>query len=59
MKTLEVKLPSGGVFDDKVLPLPASSIAPHPVFSREYFLDLHKKVRLQGTYNYAGLKVKL
>ena len=29
------------------------------MFSKDYFLDLHQKVREHGTYNYAGAKVKL
>ena len=59
LKTLEVKLPNGGIFDDKVLPTSSSEIVPNATFSKEYFLDLNKKVRQYGTYNYAGAKVKL
>ena len=59
LKNLEVKLPNGGVFDDKVLPSCSAEVVPNGNFSKEYFIDLHKKVREYGTYNYAGAKVKL
>ena len=59
LKPLKVKLPNGGIFDDKVLPATASPVLPNPSFSKEYFLNLHYKVRQYGTYNYAGAKVKL
>ena len=52
LKALKVKLPNGGIFDDKVLPAPASPVLPNSCFSKEYFLNLHYKVRQHGTYNY-------
>ena len=59
LKTLEVILPGGAVFDDKVLPLPATTITPHESFTKEYFMNLHMAVRSYGTYNYAGAQVEL
>ena len=59
LRTLEVKLPCGGIFDDKLLPPPVSKVVPHVQFSKEYFIDLHLEVRKHGTYNYAGAKIKL
>ena len=59
LKTIEVKLSNGGIFEDKLLPPLSKQVVPHPKFSKEYFLDLHNKVREYGTYNYAGAKVKL
>ena len=52
-------MPNGRIFDDKVLPTSATKFVPHPQFSKEYFLDLHKKVRQYSTYKYAGARVKL
>ena len=59
LKTLEVILPGGAVFDDKVLPPPSSPITPHKTYSKEYFLNLHMTVRSYGTYNYAGARAEL
>ena len=59
LKSLEVKLHNGIIFKDKVLPTADTEVIPHPKFSKEYFLDLHEKVRNHGTYNYAGARVKL
>ena len=59
LKTLEVRLPNAGVFDDKTLPAPDTELVPHPDFPKEYFIELHHKVRKHGTYNYAGARVEL
>ena len=59
LKKLEVKLSNGGIFTDKVLPVPAEEFTPNTKFNKEYFLDLHLKVREYNTYNYAGARVKL
>ena len=59
LKSVDVNLPSGAVFKDKVLPESVSPVIPNDSFTKEYFLNLHLKVRQHGTYNYAGAKVKL
>ena len=59
LQTVEIKLPSGEVFNDKLLPAISSPIEPHKTFTKEYFIDLHMAVRSKGTYNYAGAKVEL
>ena len=59
LKKSEIKLSSGGVFEDKILPETKTKILPNSEFDKEYFVDLHNKVRQYGTYNYAGAKAKL
>ena len=59
LTTLEVMLPGGAVFDDKILPPPCKSISPCEKFTKDYFLNLHMTVRSHGTYNYAGARVEL
>ena len=54
-----MKLPCGGIFDDKLSSPPVSKVVPHVQFSKEYFLDLHFEVRKHGTYNYARAKMKI
>ena len=54
-----VKLPDGQDFADKVLPPPASDVRHNQEFPPDYFLDLHRKVRLGGTYNFAGARIPL
>ena len=54
-----VNLPDGQEFADKVLPPPSSDVCMNLAFPPCYFLDLHEKVRLVGTYNFAGARVPL
>ena len=54
-----VKLPDGQDFSDKVLPPSSSEVCHNLEFPPDYFLDLHRKVRLGGTYNFAGARVPL
>ena len=55
----KVALPNGSTFVDKILPPSAHIVQEDEVFSAAYFIDLHKKVRLSGTYNFAGAQVEL
>lgn len=55
----KVTLPNGSTFVDKILPHPAHITTEDEVFSAAYFIDLHNKVRLSGTYNFAGARVEL
>ena len=59
LKNLEVILPGGAVFDDKILPQPCTLSTPSETFQKDYFLNLHMDVRSYGTYNYAGAKAEL
>ena len=59
LKQIEIFLPGGAVFDDKVLPEPTKPINPNKNFTKDYFMNLHKSVRSYGTYNYAGARVEL
>ena len=59
LRTWVVKLPDGQDFLDKVLPPSSSEVCHNQEFPPEYFLDLHRKVRLGGTYNFAGARVPL
>ena len=54
-----LKLPDGQEFVDKLLPPPTTEIAQNHKFPPSYFADLHNKVKVSGTYNYAGARVKL
>ena len=49
-----VKLSDCQEFADKVLPPSSSDVCRNQQFPPEYFLDLQEKVRLVGTYNFAG-----
>ena len=54
-----VKLPDGQDFVDKLLPPPSEELSQNQEFPSSYFVDLHCKVKLGGTYNFAGARVKL
>ena len=54
-----ISLPDGSYFVDKILPENSFSTKEDPHFPTEYFIELHKKVRSAGTYNYAGARVEL
>ena len=59
-RNLELGWLTSLIFVDRVLP-PAAASSPEQSsnFPPSYFLNLHKKVRLGGTYNYAGARIKL
>ena len=59
LRTWIVKLPDGQEFTDKVLPPSSSDVCMNQHFPPGYFLDLHERVRLVGTYNFAGARVPL
>ena len=59
LNNLVIKLKDGAEFVDKVLPPPATPLVKNKRFPPSYFVRLHEKVRLGGTYNYAGARVKL
>ena len=54
-----VKLPDGQDFTDRVLPPATTDVTRNEQFPSDYFLDLHNRVRLGGTYNFAGSRVQL
>ena len=54
-----VKLPDGQDFVDRVLPPSSSEVHQNQEFPPDYFLDLHRKVRSGGTYNFAGARIPL
>ena len=55
-----VNLTDNQIFVDRVLPpAAASSLKLSSNFPPSYFLNLHEKVRIEGTYNYAGARIKL
>ena len=54
-----VKLPDGQDFTDRILPPVTTDVTRNEQFSSDYFLDLHNRVRLGGTYNFAGSRVQL
>ena len=59
LRTWLVKLPDGQDFADKVLPPSSSEVCHNQEFPPEYFLDLHRRVRSGGTYNFAGARIPL
>ena len=59
LRSWEVKLPCGQEFFDRVLPPASSDVTINKDFPPEYFLELHKRVRLGGTYNFAGSRIRL
>ena len=59
LRAWPVKLPDGQDFTDKVLPPASSDICQNLQFPPAYFLDLHRKIRLGGTYNFAGARIPL
>ena len=59
LQSKQVKLQSGNIFEDKVLPDSSCNFAPNQEFPPSYFVDLHKKVREAGTYNFAGARIIL
>ena len=59
LQSKKVKLQSGKLFVDKVLPDSSCDFAPNLDFPPSYFIDLHKKVREAGTYNFAGARIDL
>ena len=59
LSTWPVELPEDVVFMDRVLPAATSDVCLNKEFPPEYFLQLHEKVKLGGTYNFAGSRVKL
>ena len=59
LPTWLVKLPDGQEFTDRVLPPSSSEVCHNQDFPPDYFLDLHRKVRLGGTYNFAGARIPL
>ena len=59
LRAWPVKLPDGQEFTDKVLPPPSADVCHNLDFPPEYFLDLHNRVRLGGTYNFAGARIPL
>ena len=54
-----VQLADKGEFIDKILPPLKEPFACNDEFPPAYFIDLHNKVRLAGTYNYAGARITL
>ena len=58
LRTWLVKVPDAQDFSDRVLP-PATDVSHNVEFPPDYFLDLHKRVRLGGTYNFAGSRIQL
>ena len=59
LRTWLVKLPDGQDFTDRVLPPVTTDVSHNKQFPPEFFLDLHRKVRLGETYNFAGARVPL
>ena len=59
LETIVVTLTEGVEFVDKVLPPASTSIPFNEHFPPAYFNNLHKKVKLGGTYNYAGARIPL
>ena len=59
LSTFLVKLTDGEDFLGRVLPASGTSFTVNEEFSSAYFIDLHDKVRLGGTYNYAGSRITL
>ena len=59
LRAWAVKLPDCQEFTDRVLPPSSSDVCRNQQYPPEYFLDLHEKVRLVGTYNFAGARVPL
>ena len=55
----KITLPNGTFFMDKILPPPATVTLENDTFPATYFIDLHKKVKDSGTYNFAGARVEL
>ena len=52
-------LPNGSFFVDKILPPSSIITREDKVFPAAFFIDLHKKVRESGTYNFAGARLEL
>ena len=59
LRSWNVKLPDGQDFNDKILPPALLDVTHNEDFPPEYFLKLHSKVRLGGTYNFAGARIPL
>ena len=59
LATFRIKLPDGEDFIDRVLPASGTTFTFNDVFSSAYYFDLHEKVKLGGTYNFAGSRITL
>ena len=59
LANLIVKLPDGQEFLERILPTVTVDFEHNQQFPPDYFLDLHKQVRLGGTYNFAGTRIPL
>ena len=59
LKPLNVNVTDSLEFTDRMLPPTKCKLAPNETFSQEYFLELHRAVKLYDTHNYKGARIPL
>ena len=59
LPNIKILLPNGSVFIDKLLPGSSAKFIENEKFPPGHFINLHQKVRLSGTYNFAGARLDL
>ena len=59
LKSCSVKVSDTLVFMDRSLPPTKCIFQEHSSFSKSYFVDLHKAVKLYDTHNYKGARIPL
>ena len=59
LPNIKISLPNGSVLIDKLLPGSSAKFIENEKFPPGHFINLHQKVRLSGTYNFAGARLDL